>query len=95
MKQACLCGVWGCKRHRPRPQRHGPNPYGWAHQQRRKRRIQRGERCALAYRGDCHGPLHMDHIIPISLGGLPTPLNEQILCERHNIGKGGANRIRK
>ena len=51
--------------------------------------------CAASYLGDCHGPLQLDYIIPLSLGGKATDDNAQILCERHNIGKGGANRVRR
>lgn len=46
----------------------------------------------MRHLGGCHGPLQMDHIVPLSMGGRGEPSNEQILCERHNIGKGGANR---
>jgi 5-methylcytosine-specific restriction endonuclease McrA len=53
-----------------------------------------GGRCAYGYMGDCNGPLHLDHIIPLSLGGQPTVENTQLLCERHNISKGGRNRLR-
>jgi 5-methylcytosine-specific restriction endonuclease McrA len=48
----------------------------------------------MAYLGNCHGPLHLDHILPLSMGGQATPSNTQLLCERHNISKGGRNRLR-
>ena len=51
--------------------------------------------CAMAYLGGCHGPLHLDYIHPLSLGGQATDTNAQILCERHNIAKGGSNRVRR
>jgi len=51
--------------------------------------------CAYAHMGGCHGPLHLDYIIPLSLGGQATDENAQVLCERHNIAKGGSNRVRR
>jgi 5-methylcytosine-specific restriction endonuclease McrA len=89
---------------RARCSKHGPasakSPmdrvhYDYGHQQRRARRIAAGETCAYAYLGDCHGPLHLDHIVPISLGGWSGDDNEQLMCEYHNISKGGRNRIKK
>lgn len=50
--------------------------------------------CAWAYKGGCHGPLQLDYIIPLSLGGVPTKDNAQVLCAKHNIAKGGRNRLR-
>lgn len=47
----------------------------------------------MAHLGGCHGPLHLDHIRPLSMGGQAGPDNEQLLCERHNIRKGGSNRL--
>ncbi len=49
----------------------------------------------MQHLGGCHGPLHLDHIIPLSLGGWKGVDNERLLCERHNISKGGANRIKR
>jgi 5-methylcytosine-specific restriction endonuclease McrA len=51
--------------------------------------------CAYAHMGGCHGPLHLDYVIPLSLGGQATDTNAQVLCERHNIAKGGSNRVRR
>ena len=73
----------------------GTNPYDWAHQQRRQARMDAGEGCAMRHLGGCRGELHLDHIIPLSLGGRTGSDNEQILCARHNIRKGGRNRIPK
>jgi 5-methylcytosine-specific restriction endonuclease McrA len=75
--------------------RRGPSPYDSAHQQRRKARLKAGEGCALRYLGGCRGDLHLDHIVPLSMGGRAVAENEQILCQRHNISKGGANRVRR
>ena len=88
---------------RARCSRHGPsnakwwsglgyNPYS-KNQERRMQREQAGEGCAMAYTGGCRGPLHLDHILPLSLGGQAVPENEQLLCQRHNIKKGGRNRV--
>ena len=103
MRRPCItCGrpsVAGrsrCPRHGPRnAARHGPSPYDYAHQQRRDKRIKAGERCAWAYKGGCKGPLHLDHIRPLSLGGTRTEENEQLLCRYHNTSKGGRNRLKK
>lgn len=32
--------------------------------------------------------LHVDHIIPKSLGGTDDPVNLAVLCEYHNLSKG-------
>ena len=32
--------------------------------------------------------LHVDHIIPVSLGGTDDPINLRVLCEYHNLSKG-------
>jgi 5-methylcytosine-specific restriction endonuclease McrA len=83
-----------CRKHGPSNAAHRDPEYGYAWQQRRQRRIDRGEGCAWAWKGGCHGPLHLDHIRPRSLGGPAIEENEQLLCERHNISKGGRNRLR-
>jgi len=35
--------------------------------------------------------LHVDHIVPLSRGGMTEERNLQVLCEQCNIGKGGNN----
>ena len=50
--------------------------------------------CAYRYLGGCHGPLQVDYKIPLSMGGQATDANAQILCEKHNIAKGGRNRLK-
>lgn len=70
-----------------------PAGYGYGWQLRRKARLEAGEQCAYRYRGGCDGPLQLDHIRPLSLGGLAVEDNEQILCRKHNIAKGGRNRF--
>ena len=93
-----VAGRTRCSKHGPSNakwwQGTGHNPYT-KNRERRLGRIEAGEGCAAAYLGDCHGPLHLDHIIPLSLGGQAVLENEQLLCERHNIKKGGANRLKR
>ena len=43
--------------------------------------------CAHAHLGDCDGPIHLDHIIPIARGGRHAVGNMQPLCRRHNTSK--------
>ena len=94
-KEWVVPGRGRCSHHGPKnAAREGPNPYDYSHQLRRAARIEAGEGCAMAHLGGCHGPLHLDHKLPRSLGGWNGEDNEQILCERHNISKGGANRLR-
>jgi len=57
--------------------------------------IDAGYGCAMRYLGGCRGPIHLDHILPRSMGGTNTPENSQLLCQYHNIRKGGANRIKR
>ena len=52
-------------------------------------------RCAYAHLGGCHGVLTLDYIRPLSLGGQAIDENAQILCMRHNVAKGGRNRVRR
>jgi 5-methylcytosine-specific restriction endonuclease McrA len=44
--------------------------------------------CAHAHLGDCHGPTHVDHVVPIARGGAHGIGNLQALCARHNASKG-------
>ena len=44
-----------------------------------------GERCV--YCGTLKGKFHIDHIVPLSLGGTNRPDNLQILCASCNIKK--------
>jgi 5-methylcytosine-specific restriction endonuclease McrA len=44
--------------------------------------------CAHAHLGGCHGPTHVDHVVPIARGGAHGIGNLQALCARHNISKG-------
>ena len=92
-----MAGRSRCSRHGPpNPARQGPNPYGYAHQRLRKEILERDERCFYWWKGNCSGPLHLDHIIPLSMGGPALDRNNmQILCQYHNIRKGGANRIKR
>ena len=69
--------------------------HGHDHQQRRKRMITPTSLCAWRYLGGCHGPLQLDYKIPLSMGGQATDANAQVLCERHNIAKGGRNRVKR
>jgi len=104
MPRACItCGAptYGsrCPTHSPHamptPARtHYKDQHGYAHQLRRKRMVTPTSRCAYAHMGGCHGLLQLDYIIPLSLGGQATDDNAQILCERHNIAKGGRNRLK-
>ena len=86
-----------CMPHTPTTpvRRHYKDQHGYAHQQRAKRMIKASPYCAWAYKGGCHGPLTLDYVIPLSLGGQATDENAQILCMRHNVAKGGANRIKR
>ena len=68
--------------------------HGYAHQLRAKRMLVPGALCAMRYLANCRGPLQVDYIQPISLGGQATDENAQVLCRRHNIAKGGRNRVR-
>ena len=43
--------------------------------------------CAHAHLGDCDGPMHLDHIIPLSRGGRHAIGNLQPLCRFHNQSK--------
>ena len=43
--------------------------------------------CAHAHLGDCHGPTHVDHVVPIARGGAHGIGNLQALCARHNTSK--------
>lgn len=43
-----------------------------------------GDRCDETTR------LHVDHVMPIAAGGSDEPWNLAVLCERHNLAKGGA-----
>ena len=84
-----------CSKHGPRtPKMPGDPRFTAAHRKRRQDRIDAGETCAMAHLGGCHGPLHLDHIRPLSMGGQAGSENEQLLCERHNIRKGGSNRLK-
>jgi len=73
---------------------HYKDQHGWAHQQRRHRMIKASPRCAYYHMGGCHGPLTLDYVLPLSMGGQATDANAQVLCERHNIAKGGRNRLK-
>jgi len=104
MPRACItCGTPTYGSRCPTHSRHAPTPartyykdqHGYAHQQRRARMLKASPTCVMSYLGDCHGPLHLDYIIPLSLGGEARDDNAQILCERHNIAKGGRNRVRR
>ena len=68
--------------------------HGYAHQLRARRMLVPGALCAMRYLANCRGPLQVDYIQPISLGGQPTDENAQVLCQRHNIAKGGRNRLK-
>jgi 5-methylcytosine-specific restriction endonuclease McrA len=58
----------------------------------RERVLREQRACAMAHLGGCDGPLQADHIIPLSMGGTRGIENYQVLCRKHNISKGGANR---
>lgn len=48
-----------------------------------------GGKCALCGQGTADGTtLHLDHVVPYSLGGLTVMSNLQTLCEPCNLGKG-------
>ena len=50
-----------------------------------------GFRCRVCGHGaSAENPLHVDHIVPVSLGGKTVPENLQILCSRCNLGKGAS-----
>lgn len=47
-----------------------------------------GYRCRMCGTSVQHGAvLHVDHVIPVSRGGLTVPENLQILCQACNLGK--------
>ena len=96
-RRACICGVAGCRRHRSKPIRQGPNPYGGAWQRlRRQAEKELPLWCGLGRHPILEGqPKHLDHILPRSLGGQDVMENVQWSCPTHNISKGGANRIKR
>jgi hypothetical protein len=83
------------RRAHSRPRRVGPNPYGFAHQRERAAWAKVPDKVC----GICRYPIldgqrwHLDHVLPVSLGGLVGP--KQPAHESCNISKGGANRIRR
>jgi DNA-binding transcriptional regulator YiaG len=53
-----------------------------------------GRRCGICGKDLELFGLHVDHVIPLSAGGLDSPENLQVSHARCNISKGGQNRIR-
>lgn len=54
--------------------------------------VRDGSRCRMCGRSVSDGvKLHVDHVIPVSKGGLTEPANLQTLCEDCNLGK--SNRL--
>ena len=51
----------------------------------------RSQPCQHAHLGPCNGPMHVDHIVPLSRGGRHSIGNLQMLCQRHNTSK--SNRL--
>nr|WP_139110026.1 HNH endonuclease signature motif containing protein [Ensifer sp. LC163] len=45
-----------------------------------------GERCR--YCGTTEGPFHVDHILPVALGGSNDPENLTVACRDCNLSKG-------
>ncbi|HEY3118299.1 MAG TPA: HNH endonuclease signature motif containing protein [Chloroflexota bacterium] len=91
-----VAGRSRCSRCGPsNPARHGPNPYGYAHQKDAARVVTPGARCWI-----CGGlasptdPLQADHVIPLSMGGQATLSNLRPAHRSCNIRKGGRNRLR-
>ncbi len=52
-----------------------------------------GSRCAYAHRGkgECSSDIHLDRIVPGSMGGEYTLENCQIACGRHNTMRGDSS----
>src|SRR5574341_589243 len=67
--------------------------HGYQHQVLRRRMLKAHPYCAWVVKGGCRGALTLDYIQPLSLGGAAPEENAQILCMRHNVAKGGRNRL--
>ena len=86
--------MWVTGRRTRRPRRR--DQYGYSHQRERKAwapRVQAGGvACSVCGYGIVPGtPWHLDHVIPVSLGGAQGPKHPA--HARCNISKGGANRL--
>ena len=86
-----------CRTHGPSQPTAGSRGYDYGHQQLRKVAINTMPHvCGL-----CHLPIlphqaiHLDHIIPLSMGGTRTRENTQLAHEGCNISKGGSNRLNR
>jgi hypothetical protein len=45
-------------------------------------------KCSVCGKSAPEAVIHIDHIVPVSKGGKSTYANLQLLCDRHNYGKG-------
>jgi HNH endonuclease len=101
--QACLCGVWGCQRHKP--------AWGWASKKNKPIRdraytdpaYRRIRREILSKRPPCSVPgcirpaTTLDHILAVSLGGGNEPSNLRPMCRKHNqdLGRDLGNQMKR
>src|SRR6266576_178252 len=53
-----------------------------------RKEVWRRDKGACRYCGWCSGPRHLDHVLPVSLGGRSEACNLVVACRSCNLSKG-------